>query len=154
MASIHTQMWRAGVTVLLLCISISRPVLAQDAAKNLDDQLTVSRLGYRATKAVTAMGTYAVAREIGLSRPLSAGVGAVTPLVIGKVLYLAQGSPSGRWPNAGFLIKDVASELAEGSAPIWMTWARNGGKQQWWRWPIAVVGYGTSVWATWDWGTP
>lgn len=143
---------RALATLSLFVIVAAAPSTAH--AQDAGDQISISRLGYRATKAATSFGTYAVAREIGLSRPVSAITGAVLPVVISKGIYVASGSPGGRWPNAGFALKDMASELVEGSGPAFMVWASRGGKKQWWRWPVAAVGYGTLVGATWKWGTP
>ena len=65
-----------------------------------------------------------------------------------------RGQPGGRWPDAGFVLRDVGSELVETSAPVFMVWAHRGGKKAWWRWPVAAVGYGTLVAMTWNWGSP
>lgn len=144
--------WLVLGTLLLLSNTIPAPVLSQDISAS--DQVTISRLGYRATKMVTAFGTYAVARELGLGRPGSAVVAATAPVVASKLLYALRGQPGGRWPSAGFVLRDAGSELAEGSAPALMVWARQGGKKQWYRWPIAVAGYGALIGATWKWGAP
>ncbi len=149
MPSSSSRLWWNTAAAMLLAIMPDTV-----ACQSTGDQITISRLGYRATKASASFATYAVGREIGMSRVVAAVSGVTVPVLVSKTLYLAQGSPGGKWPDAGFAMKDVASELAEGSGPLLMTWARSGGRQQWWRWPVATLAYGSAVYATWEWGTP
>ncbi|MES2306716.1 MAG: hypothetical protein V4558_14495 [Gemmatimonadota bacterium] len=144
--------WRALGILLLLSYTIPTTVLSQDISAS--DQVTITRLGYRATKAVTAFGAYAVARELGMGRPGASVVAATAPVVASKLLYALRGQPGGKWPNAGFVLRDAGSEIVEGSGPMLMVWAKQGGRKQWYRWPIAVMSYGAMVGATWKWGAP
>ncbi len=147
-----TSSWSRLNTVAALLLATAPVALsAQDTSP---PDITITRLGYRATKASASFATYAVGREIGMSRTMAAVSGATVPVVVSKALYLAQGSPGGPWPDAGFAFRDIVSEIAEGSGPLLMVWARSGGRREWWRWPVATMVYGSAVYATWEWGTP
>jgi hypothetical protein len=144
--------WQLAAIVLLLSHMPVGTLLGQE--RNPADRITVSRLSYRATKMATGFGAYAVARELNISKPVSALAAATVPVVLSKAFYAIRGQPGGKWPNAGFVLKDAGSEIIEGSAPAFMVWAHKGGKKAWWRWPVAAVTYGGLVAATWKWGTP
>jgi hypothetical protein len=148
----HKGPWHIVAIVLLLSHTIPAAVVAQE--RNPSDRITVSRLSYRATKMATGFGAYAVARELDISKPVAAIAAATVPVVLSKAFYAIRGQPGGKWPNAGFVLKDAGSEIIEGSAPAFMVWAHHGGKKAWWRWPVAAVTYGGLVAATWKWGTP
>jgi hypothetical protein len=122
-----------AVAVLSFMLSVV-PVASAQVFRN-----EASHLAFKAGLSGTA---YAGGRALGLKSPVAAVVATAAPTVIGKLMYAPKGLAGNqreRWPSVGFVVKDMAAELAVQSGPILIEWARRDKSGA--RWPLVAIVY-------------
>lgn len=119
------------------------------AQKNGGTGLGPEQWWHWALKASAGAATFEALHELEVAPDLSAVIATTAPTVVGKILYAPKGlgdDPHERWPDAGFVAKDIAGELCVQSAPLWLRFAMSGPKdQRLARGLLAVGGYGLAV---------
>lgn len=136
---------------LLLLISLFIVTLpSRGAAQERRTGLSSEQWRHWAVKVGASTATFEGLNRLDVPPDVSAVVATVAPTVIGKFLYLDDGlgpDPEKRWPDAGFVARDVVGELCVQSAPIWFRFVTSRDDHRVLRGILAVSGYGMAIMA-------